>query len=87
MQMLILTHEESDAEHYNSALHTLEAWDIAQRMKIEQQAKEIGLLQQALTKNRRELWHCNDQLKRKGATEGYSVTEALQEADALLKEG
>ena len=44
MQMLILTHEESDAERYNAALHTLEAWDIAQRMKAEQQAKEIARL-------------------------------------------
>jgi hypothetical protein len=46
MQMLILTHEESDAERYNAALHTLEAWDIAQRMKAEQQAKEIARLRE-----------------------------------------
>ena len=53
MQMLILTHEESDAEHFNAALHTLEAWDIAQRMKIEHQAKEIQALQAQLANQRR----------------------------------
>jgi hypothetical protein len=48
MQMLILTHEESDAEHFNAALHTLEAWDIAQRMKINQQDMEIARLQKSV---------------------------------------
>lgn len=44
MQMMILTHAESDAEHFNAAFHALEAWDIAQRMKIEHQVKEIQAL-------------------------------------------
>lgn len=35
MQMLILTHEETDAEHYNTALHKLEDHDAEQRQVID----------------------------------------------------
>jgi hypothetical protein len=41
-------------------------------------------LREALVECRRELWHCNHQLKAKGAHEGTSVTEALRDADALI---
>ena len=47
-------------------------------------ADERDRLRSALVKCRRELWYCNNQLKYMGATEGYSVTEALCEAGAAL---
>lgn len=55
-------------------------------MKHERDAlrDERDRLRAALVKCRRELWHCNEQLKYKGATEGFSVTEALSEAKAAL---
>ena len=45
---------------------------------------ENARLREALVECRRELWHCNHQLKAKGAHEGTSVTEALRDADALI---
>ena len=47
-------------------------------------ADERDRLRAALAKCRRELWRCNEQLKYKGATEGFSVTAALSEAQAAL---
>ena len=43
-------------------------------------------LREALIQTRRELWHCNDQLKYKGATEGVYVTEALAASAKALEE-
>ena len=45
---------------------------------------QLRQVREALVKCRRELWHCNHQLKGKGAHEGHSVTEALSDADTAL---
>lgn len=43
MQLMILTHEETDAEHYNAALHKIEDCDAGQREEIKRLTNEVKL--------------------------------------------
>lgn len=44
IQLMILTHEETDAEHYSAALHRLEDHDATQRAALAEKEDEIAEL-------------------------------------------
>lgn len=56
------------------------------KAELAQATQREARLREALIQTRRELWHCNDQLKYKGATEGVYVTEALAASAKALEE-
>lgn len=56
------------------------------KAELAQTKQREARLREALIQTRRELWHCNDQLKYKGATEGVYVTEALAASAKALEE-
>lgn len=80
---------EKAIKHY---LHELETSQIecerAEKAEAERDKlrAEHAALKEALRNCRRELWHCNEQLKHNGYNEGGDVTKALAESAHLLKD-
>ena len=58
----------------------------AERERAEKAESELAALKEALRNCRKELWWCNEQLKRQGYREGADVTEALADAAHILKD-